>query len=557
MKKLITLGGFAVVFVLFLTCCLNSQIFLDVRDSLWGHSSNQPVIDPKTRVDFLKTDHVDYFGPAIQVIENRMIKIDQVMDKRGFLARHISSYAYGSCFLQHTQVGNDLDYGSVVDIGTIYVRMDNLKQAAGIMLQRVEEYLGVTRELFYEENSPELTGIGFHKYIDNQGRFIDRDILKASLTEQLAKILNNQANRKIIDSKYLGHVPLSLSTNELRLDRKLQLRYYSNKVQFSEEMLPGIREITVAYDFIFTFEVINENKLLQSLNGILYPVYLGSGRVNDVRNNLFLDVWINGEHYQNYVKRVFSAGPQEYIKLLHQFGGFFSMLATEELARGRYIKTIKRIHQAYDALKIYLPDKDRQNIGHKLQKWLSGPAATILETFKEESEILGDLTSQPDVFRMYLANGDVQKILRYFNKSISELQDRYDSQACIELARYVTSLSGKDVTVLTADDFQILHDLAVKLQNEILPDSTEFEAAIETIQGVLLKLDYLLVRIEGRSGEDLLVNIYDLKNEYSEVPSINYLKERGIPVFENVKYNLQLRKKIDTKQYSRNYWLSP
>lgn len=536
---------------------LRSGLFLDSTNKTNNSAKIAVHIDPRTYVDFLKIIHRQYFDPGVTVIEKRLSKIDEIASQRGLIAKHIISYAYGSGFLNFNQVGNDLDYGNGVDLGLVKFDTKRPEKSAAALIKRVEDYLNITKELFDRNNSTELSGFSFSHVLNKQGVLPNRYLITKSLASQLTKLVSGKTVKKIVKSTHVNYVPIVLKKNEAILDSGLLVSYFSNKIKFSEQMLPGIREISVAYYFIFLLEVNDGKNPKTILNCILYPTFFSVGRVFDPRENLFLNVWINEKHYQTFLKRVFSPKPDEFKELLHQHGGKFIMLARDEMVRVRKIKMIKRIHQAFDGLKGYLKEKDKMYIAQKLQEWLGGPAATIIETFKEESSILKSLIQRPSLYKMYLENGDIAKILNYFSQSVLILGKEYHSETYMRLKQHVDLLLHKDPQELTAEDFNELKKISVEFQNEILPDKTEFEHVIEMLQETLKNLGYLLVRINGISPTEFSVNIYDLNDVYKKVPGLDYLKKRGFPVFENTKYTLSLKKEIDGNRYSKTYWLSP
>lgn len=554
-KRFIILS--CIILGLVLALFFNSQILSKFQRNYNRSGDIKIKIDPKTFGDFLKTDHVKYYKPGVMAIEKRLAQIDKIMTQRGLIAKRTVSYGYGSGFLNFIKVGNDLDYGCIVDLGFVKYHRKDPQQTAELLIKRVENYLNVTKELFDHNNSPELSGFGFHADINDQGAFSEHDLLKFSLADQLTKLSKKETIRKIVKSTYVNYVPMHLKKNETVLDAGLMIKYLSDKVRFSEKMLSGIREISVVYSFIFNLEISDDTDSTRILKCILYPTFFPIGEVFNERENLFLYVWINEDYYQRHIERMYSPSSDEFDELLHQYGGSFIMMARNEMFRDRKIKMIKRIHQAYDGLKEHLNENEKKDISERLKEWLGGPAATILETFKEESAILKQLVGRDDLYQMYLQHGDISRIMNYFSESINILGRQYHTQNFIHLKEHVDRLLQKDVLVLTADDFKQLKDLSIAFQNEILPNDEEFKRMMDKIQEVLTKLGYLLVRINGVEPSKFLVNIYDLNDSFKEVPSINYLKNRGFPVFQNVSYALTLKRKIDTNPYSKTYWLSP
>jgi hypothetical protein len=377
---------------------------------------------------------------AIDAIEAYLEGVDLELPVpwRGEIHRTISG-AYGSGFLRHNLVGNDLDYFANVHLGTVALAGGRPEEAASEILRRIELYRRTAETR--AERSPS-SRLAMYRFMDTLPAALERDV---QIRDQLAASLRRVQARQpyLVGTVYRGVSQVStMEAGEGFLPFVANAQFYSNQVDHSAQVFWGIRGVSL--QFFFTVDLkIEAGGSPRLLRAVPLSPLAPARQVSKLWQQTLSGVFASEQGAAAFAAQVLPAAPLARRRLEYA-QGFLASMSFERQVRHYPVKFLKRLHLLLDAMYPVLEPAQRERLEALLSRELRGTAASQADQIKTLGETLRTLASHPKLLRIFSASGDVKRVLAFLSKTNARLRRSDDPQVRAEaeaLAGPIAALS--------------------------------------------------------------------------------------------------------------------
>ena len=317
-------------------------------------------------------------------------------------AKIIYQNAYGSGFLKHNPIPNDLDYSVGVYLGEY--------EFNGVNNLEVAEQINKNMLLFQAEFYTYLNEFAPDKFYSNsntlhaiQTKFDKRDKNIRAIMSSVPELFNHKdyvvyTKKKIYKDEHDPGtditLPFILKKNEILIEDFSPITLFSNLAVYNKNSRDIIREITVITDYyadikykgeVVRAEIVPESftgQRLQLTRRFFVPIiFVNNSSAKFLKH---LDLLTDDEKYIEYRLFNFRRHVQEFINLT--------------VSQDRPVKLLKRILQCTALISPALDDEIRNSIETTIEDLLNTPEVKLVNDFETAYSNLIEITSSPVLF---------------------------------------------------------------------------------------------------------------------------------------------------------------
>jgi hypothetical protein len=352
---------------------------------------------------------------AISVVEAYLDAVDaDLAAAPGGTIRHTISGAYGSGFLRHNPVGNDLDYFVNVDLGSLSVDPDGLDLAAGEILRRFDVYRHAAQARAERDRTPALAVSRFMDGIP--GTALDQDAeARRQVSASLGHVLANRPY--MVGNVYRGVSQVSpMDAGEGYLPLVANAQFFSDVVDHSARVFWGIRGVSLQFFFSVELKVAGAAPRWTPLSTLAPPRQVGK-----LWQQAFSGVFASAAAAATFEATVLASTPMSERRLQYA-QGFLPSLVFERQVRKYPIKFVKRLHSLTDSIAPLLSPAQQRDLDALFVRELNRPAATDADQIKTFGETLRSMGRQRELIRLFSASGDLDRVIAYLRRTAARLR---------------------------------------------------------------------------------------------------------------------------------------
>ncbi|MBN2071502.1 MAG: hypothetical protein JW814_08600 [Candidatus Krumholzibacteriota bacterium] len=382
-----------------------------------------------------------YLDDVVRSLNIRLNDILTVSRARGHDFRYVFQGGYGSGFLRLNTVGNDLDYSLKIHLGELDVTGRDSEAAADALLKRIEEFLNSYLDVMIHDRGPELVPTWF-SYM-RKGRLRSRKFHRKHLAESFKSLWKDRVHYMMFESRSGTIVPSSVPAGTLTLWTHLMPSSHSNQIRYTEDMFPGIREISVGLSFYVDLADKGRSSGWRSRREVpvmcLHPY---SGRMIGL-DRYFIFIAPGGERSREYVETQVRKDPELFTSYRISVGGDLVEQVEVQLAMGLPLKALKRLHQALDYLKPIFDDSFVAEIEEFLERRMNDPDVLLSEETRVLASQAAAVLSNRTSMDVYLASGDLALVMERISENLAKLDARSSALPSVGSSGNRFALMGK------------------------------------------------------------------------------------------------------------------
>ena len=358
---------------------------------------------------------------AVLSINRRLRDIITVGRARGQDYRFVFQGGYGSGFLRINRVGNDLDYSLKIHLGVFDIMGKGDDEIAGAILTRIEKFLGTYLEVMIFDRGSDLYPEWFSNI--SKGRLRSRGFLEKHLAESIGRLWQNRRNCMVFESRAGILVPAEVPPGTLTLWTHLMPSSLSNLVRYTDNMFPGIREVSVSMAFFVDLEDRSSSGSGRNRKDVpLVCLHPYSGKEIGLEN-YFIFIAPEKEYSAGYLRSLVAGDPESWASNRIMAAGELLSDMEFRISTGVPLKALKRLHQAYDFLLPVFDKPFREQIEAFLAEHLTDPEVLLNEEIRVLSSGAADALSTRGSADTYLKSGDLLLTLMRVLEDLMKISD--------------------------------------------------------------------------------------------------------------------------------------
>ena len=389
---------------------------------------------------YVVADAFVYSLPAVQEIYQRLKIVEGVAQGRRLPVRHVFQALYGSHFLRHNPVGNDLDYMLGIHLGTMRLKADLAETAAEEIVARIEGYLQVLDEVFLRHSTPELAVLQSSPLKD--GSFRNHDGIVQRLSASLNDVAQGQPHQLVVVERREIRVPTVLSPQESYIFALTRIQFLSSRVRSVDWMYPGIRRAQMMFHFFCRLEIETKSGEIKVIENLpLHPTFHPTGKLLNIQEHLLWGVPVDTPS-ADFFSRLALADSEKMIEIRLDLARQFLGEVDHKLEVGETVKALKRLQQARETL---FPALDKQfvaELGREVASALNNPDVLLFQQVAVMAGIAQYVFRNPRLSTMYRESKDLQNLLTKIDQDLSLIFRRHPEQLSPETETFKERIAG-------------------------------------------------------------------------------------------------------------------
>ena len=397
----------------------------------------------------VNTNVLPYISKSVKELDNALNHSVLAMKSNQMAIKIIYKNAYGSGFLNHNPIPNDLDYSIGVYLGEYEFDGTNNREIA----KSIDEKMTIFQTEFYSYINTVAPGKFYSDYnvlTSLQTLFNKREANIKSISASIPELFKDKpyivyTDKLLIDSnKKEIHMtfPFILKKNEILIEDYNPIEVFTNLVKYDDNTRNMLREITIVTDFyvdikqgdkIVNAEIVAESftgQRLQLTRRFFVPVvFAGNSSAKYLKN---LNLLTDDDTYLEYRLFNFKRHLQEFNNL-------------NEL-KERPVKLFKRVLQCADLIMPVLDENTVNDINETIYKNLSNPKIQLVNDYQTAYGNLIKITSMPNLYlKAQYNNSQITKHLNLMKQIVEEMKatNQFKKEDIAELEAYTNDLAER------------------------------------------------------------------------------------------------------------------
>lgn len=364
-----------------------------------------------------------YIAVTLKEIDKALNRTVQSMKSNGYNVKILYKNAYGSGFLQHNPIPNDLDYSIGIYLGEYEFDGKNNREIAKKLDEKMTIFQSELYNYFNTINPgkfyPDYDVVGYLT-----GTFKRRGENVDAITKSLPELFEHKdyvvyTEKLLIDANknpIRMTFPFILKKNEILIEDFSPLLAFTNLIQYDKNTRPMLREVTVVTDFYADIkrgnDIVNAEIVAESF----------TGQRLQLSRRFFVPVIFTGNNSANYLKNLkFLADNQDYVEYrIFNFKRHLQEFANLKEMRERPVKLFKRVLQCADLIYPLLDEQTAADITKTIETNLNNPQIRLLNDWYTALFNLMQITSMPNIYKKSEA---AHKVTEHLNAMKLIVQD--------------------------------------------------------------------------------------------------------------------------------------
>ncbi|MFA7659487.1 MAG: hypothetical protein WCY19_08650 [Candidatus Gastranaerophilaceae bacterium] len=402
----------------------------------------------------LNTEVLPYISKTISKIDEGIDYAVKNTNPSGSKMQVLYKNAYGSGFLKHNPIPNDLDYSVGIHLGKYYYNGGNAKEIAKDMEDKMSTF-----------------EVEFYGYIYNQ----DKDLVSNYTSMSAIISLDRQKEAKINSMSYcldkifgnkdyifytikdLGNnkklkYPFPLKSDEILLENYAPLQLFTTKLKYGKDTTEFLREITIVLDFFADIE----NTQTKQVKHIEIVSESFVGQKFQLSRRFFVPIVFVGENSAKYLKNLdFLNDDNEYIEhRLLNFRRHLQEFSNLNEMHEAPVKMLKRILQCTELIGPVLGKNLKEEIYQTVSKNLENKN---LQALNDYSTALGNLIQITQLPRLYFQadeRTEIIQLLASMQNSLEKLRNnkQINQSDVISLLKFQKNIEREYSKIKTRKD---------------------------------------------------------------------------------------------------------
>lgn len=374
---------------------------------------------------YTNTESFPYIAKTIGNLGKAFNYAQSASKKEGKEYKYLFWNAYGSGFMKHNPIPNDLDFSVGIDLGEYDYYGDNAEAIAKHLVDKMQSFQQNFN--FYITTNPEgriwstlsplefLTTANFNKYGYQNciEEHLDEALSGKEYIHYAKKRIQEENFDKIID------IPYMMRHNEILLEEYKPMLMFSDNIYYNDVMPHYMRELTIMPEFFVT---INQNGK-KTIVELVPESYLGA-RLQFSRRAFASNVFI-GNCSVNFQKHAEYINNDEEFLFYRMFTFRRHLQEVENIAalQNKPVKLFKRIMQTADSIYPLLEEEKYQEISDWVETNLSKPELQAINEYENICRNILSITTSMELFETLYRNQRIQVMYNELGKVLKTIED--------------------------------------------------------------------------------------------------------------------------------------
>ena len=389
---------------------------------------------------YTNTESFKYLQPAVKRIEDILNRADSYIGNDKYNISYIYKNYYGSGFLKHNPVPNDLDFEAGVYLGKYEYDGHNAAQIAINVASKIDVFYTSIFEAVSNTNSSELyfpstladtfdNGFAADKYIDSFKQALPEIVAGNQYIYALEKSPIDAPEIKI-------KVPFVLESDEILISDVPPTTFLSSVIKYNEKMDPSLREVSVIFNF---FVDIKDKKTKKVTRVEIIPESFLGERLQ-ISRRLYVPSVFTGMDSYFYLKNL------KYLNDDHAYlyNRIYDLKRYTEIVQYNLdkdfmpVKILKRLHQSLDAFSPLMPEEERVKGYAIIDKYLRDPDVARINELQNILYILKQIGKTKRGVDYFKTTGKIEELSDAYDKNVDMLKknDKFNKEI-LEQARAI------------------------------------------------------------------------------------------------------------------------
>lgn len=400
--------------------------------------------------------------------------------------------AYGSGFLKHNPIPNDLDYAVGIHLGEYVYNGKNSEDIATSILEKITLF----QAEFYNYINTIETGNFYSNYdvlSSLQKSYSQRDENIQSISKSIPKLFKHQnyviyTNKTIYDDDNETSItfPFIMKSNEILVENYNPITLFTRKVKYYKTDRDFLRELTIVSDFYV--DIIYGNDVVHAE---IVPEFF-TGQRFQLNRRFFVPIAFVGNASTNFLKQYnLLTNDEDYIEYrLFNFKRHLQEFSNLKELQDRPIKLFKRVLQCTDLILPILDKTTANEIILTIERNLNNPKIKLINDYQTA---LGNLIQISGMSKLYLNAQLDNKITEHTDalKLIAkEMQLRGDFNNIDKIITYTNNISEQIKKINSPAKLMEFNKETLKITEEITQIlNNEVKDTIEDYDTILSYID--------------------------------------------------------------------
>ena len=456
--------------------------------------------------------------------------------------------AYGSGFVSNNPIPNDLDFAIGVHLGKYAYDGSNSIDIAKGLMDKINSFLYFFN-IYVNENETS------HYYIaDMPLETLNNNV---ALFPAHVKAITENLDNALSGKEYMVHstssiqddqgkeiafdIPYIMNPHEILIKKFNPIKIYSDKVRYSKDMIPYLREISIVPEFSFEITYKDKDYRIE-----LIPEAFTGERLHLARRFFAPNVFVSPVSDKYLTNLDILNNEESYVRhRLLSFRRHLQEILNISYVKNKPIKMFKRIAQAAYIMAPMLSDEEKEFVSNVTQKYLYDRNIQLMNEYSNIcSNILYILQENPRMSERIAKDGHYQRMKNDLNGIIEELDqiNKVKKETIAVLKGFVENDLRFLSEMSSREDFAKLNQAQIVehfgkvspiISKEIfaLTNEEEIKTSVQYFKNIYKKAGFAQVTLFWLDSE----NIGILKNSYtSKIKDLNeFAKANNLP---NAKY---------------------
>ena len=373
---------------------------------------------------YTNTKPLPYIARTIKTLDKALDYAKSSVKSEGYQFDYLYHNAYGSGFINGNDIPNDLDYALGLYLGEYDYNGKNAKEIATSLINTLDAFQKALIFSVCTSNDDLYSQISLLD--ETKLLYAQHDKLISDIAGNMTHIFGNknyvQPTDKIIleeDGSFeLVKIPYVMKPDELLMENRLLLEFYSDSVKYNDSMRKYLRGISIAPEVYATInyegkpyfvELVAESFLGARLQ-LKRRMYASNTFVHNFSTKFLKDLKYIKDDDEYFEYRMFS--------YKHHLQEIENILATET----RPMKLFKRIQQSADIVYPLLGEEKYKEISDFTASKLSDKNVILMNEFSNILDVWSDIAKRANLFVTLVRNGKISQMYQCLDEVVAEME---------------------------------------------------------------------------------------------------------------------------------------
>ncbi len=523
-----------------------SIIFFAVIFYILSHAVEFVYVNPN-----VNTRVFSFISPVVEKID-KAVKSSVLscnLDKQKI--KILYQNAYGSGFLNHNPIPNDLDYSVGIHLGKYVYDGKNASEIA----KDIDNKMSSFQINFYDyisnnKNQSFLTEfdtlgsiIHFERKSSTNSKFIEQSIPEIFKDKEYVVYLKKTFPDK---PDFVLEYPFVLKPNEILIEDYAPIQIFAKGISYNKQMQDFLREITIVVDFYADIEDVKTKKI----KTVEIVAESFTGQRLQLSRRFFPPITFVGENSASYLKNLdYLKDDDKYLEYrLFNFKRHLQEFSSLNEFKDRPVKMLKRILQCTEIISPALDEQTKNEIYRNVFENLNNSTVIILNDYSTALGNLIQITQKPKLYSKVLISGELQKLVESMRKNLNSLKsdNSHDIEELIKFQNYIEQSisivrSNKDLIFFSQNllaKMETYNKNILNLFNENIKNQKQMISYVNTFSKIYKDAGFHKIELYWIDKRTLGIVKDDFTKDIPQNELSNFAKRNGLA---RVNYKLILK----------------